>query len=266
MNSSYSSLSSMAKHAEELRDAGDPRAAIALLNAETSQVSDALSVRFIRAKCFADLRRFADALAELELVLQTAPDHLKARKLRAEIYLLLNQHQAALRELTDLVERFPQDMEAVVAMEKLEDFLFGAAASRGVLASASSDRLRSFQESHSGLMSQVSVEREEIITSDDSEPAFATKTIAELYIRQGHNAKAIKVLKKMVLENPSDSWAIAALNKLEGETKLPLSHNSAKTTAALKARKIHTLERLLARVQRHRGPKVIERLENTHAI
>ncbi len=238
------------KKAEELRESGDVRGALQILEMGLGQNPGFMSARYIRAKCNADLRRFADSLQELEEILQAVPDHLKARKLKVEIYLLLNQHRAAMVELTDLVERYPQDYEAVRALERLEDFLQGQIpASRPTMTRASTDhRLSGFQEART-----ASLPTSKESDFDTDEPAFATRTIAELYLRQGHKAKAKNVIKKILSENPGDTWAAGALRDLESESRLPKAANSATNAVTVKARKIRVLERLLARLESERS-------------
>jgi tetratricopeptide (TPR) repeat protein len=234
------------KQAEELRENGDVRSALRALEAGLRENPTLTSAKFVRAKCHADLRRFADALHELDEILQSTPDHLKARKLKVEIYLLLNQHNAALRDLTSLVDRYPQDVEAARALEKLEDFIYGKMAGAERVTRASSDRrLSGFQEARAVAMRHETEEFEE-------EPAIATRTIAELYLRQGLQAKAIKVLQKILQENSADIWAMTTLDKLENESRLPSESNSATTPDTVKARKIRVLERMLERVQLER--------------
>ena len=252
------------KRAEELRESGDIRGALQVLEVGLSHDRMSASARYVRAKCNADLRRFADALQELEEILRAVPDHLKARKLKIEIYLLLNQHRAAMVELTELVERYPQDQEAVRALERLEDFLQGQSEKSPITTMrASTDRrLTGFQEARAVSLSSTegpgsSPETEEVVDTD--EPAFANRTIAELYLRQGHKAKAQKVLKKILSENAGDAWAANTLNSLERESRLPTAINSATNALTVKARKIRVLERLLARLES-------ERLDTKHVI
>ena len=85
---------------------------------------------------------------------------------------------------------------------------------------------------------------------DDSELTFATRTIAELYLRQGLRSKALKVLQKILRDEPSNQWARETLQDLAtDEIVLPNSPKKVNKIdpLELKARK---LERFLVEVQR----------------
>lgn len=262
---------SFAAVAEELRLSGRSQEALRVLDDGLRFHPGLISARVIAAQCKAELRRFADALSDLDLILEEAPENLKARKLRAEIFLLLNQHKPAMDELTGIVSRYPQDTESVRALEKLEDFLFGPvadsrfairasvdAASRGPVEEVSGFQVSPVAnlwapaEPTGGVSFPVEPEPAPAVPAvqSDSEPTFATRTIAELYMRQGLEAKARKVLELLVHQNPLDQWAREALRKLNEQSRLSNPGLSAKTAGSSKKEKIRRLERFLAAVRR----------------
>lgn len=261
---------SFAAVAEELRLGGRSQEALRVLDDGLRFHPGLISARVIAAQCKAELRRFADALSDLDLILEEAPENLKARKLRAEIFLLLNQHRPAMDELTGIVSRYPQDTESVRALEKLEDFLFGPVADSRFAIRASVDaapkapveEVSGFQVSpvanlwasaDPAVVATFPAEPDPApvpVVSNDTEPTFATRTIAELYMRQGLEAKARKVLELLVHQNPLDQWAREALRKLNEQSRLSNPALSAKTARSSKKEKIRRLERFLAAVRR----------------
>ncbi|NUM88019.1 MAG: hypothetical protein HUU37_02340 [Bdellovibrionales bacterium] len=250
---------SFASVAEELRLAGRHQEALHVLEEGLRFHPTLISARVVAAQCKAELRRFADALSDLDLALEEAPENLKARKLRAEIYILLHQHKPAMRELTDIVGRYPQDTDSVQALEKLEDFLFGPVADSRFAWRASSDAIRprpvaeeQVEAFHVASVGEVNTppqeQPQEIPAEPTEEPAFATRTIAELYMRQGLEVKARRVLETLLRQNPTDTWARDALRKLNEQSRLSNSTLSAKTARSSKMERIRRLERFLAAV------------------
>jgi hypothetical protein len=84
---------------------------------------------------------------------------------------------------------------------------------------------------------------------DESEPTFATRTIAELYLRQGLKAKAVRVLRKILREDEANLWARETLQELESdEIVLPARPQPSNRSSLLKKR-AKALELMLARVR-----------------
>jgi tetratricopeptide (TPR) repeat protein len=203
-----------------------------------------------KARCLFELRRYAEALAETQSAVRSNPQNLKAFKLQAEIYARLGQRKAAIRALTHVVNLYPQDVEAVRALEELENLEHKTKVPPQLISRASVDtapagRIEDFSVgsiSHSlaaiGAISVVEeasalaeepeesfpVQRQEASPENypeeveaDLEPTFATRTIAELYLRQGLKPKAIKVLRKILRDDPANSWARETLQDLESD-------------------------------------------------
>lgn len=220
----------------------------------------------VKARIFFDQKRFAASLEIANAVLRRNPENIKARRLNAEIYLRLGQKQRALQSLTELLRLNPSDGEALRAMEDLESelnpalpvvdtrlIMRGSSDSRAAIQEFQVEHLSDWRESGAiespELPQTVAAEKPAVSASeDDSEPAFATRTIAELYLRQGHEEKARKVLRRMLEQDANDAWTQAAWARLNGEENLSdtTSENPAKRVALAK---VKYLERLLARVQ-----------------
>jgi Tetratricopeptide repeat len=95
----------------------------------------------------------------------------------------------------------------------------------------------------------------ELEDANEPDPTFATRTIAELYLRQGLTAKARRVLRKILQEDPSHEWARETLQDLGSDGIVPLAQKppSDSRRAALAAR-ARLLERMLAQVRLRRAP------------
>lgn len=268
--------------AEGYRAEGLPNQALDILSEGLSFHPGLASAVVSKARCLFDLRRYAEALAEVQLALTNNPENLKAHKLQAEIYLRLGQRKAALRALTKVVSLYPQDREAVRAMEELENLESRQQIPLARLSRASVDspppstgRIEDFQVGSvsrsfpapeagrgraAGLPDRVILgrrEQEEELeepapavseAESEEEPAFATRTIAELYLRQGLKAKAIRVLRKLTKDDPANEWARETLQDLTADgILLPAPKAKVKRSESLE-RRARALEKLLARL------------------
>jgi tetratricopeptide (TPR) repeat protein len=265
--------------AEMYRLEGLPHQALDILDEGLSYYPGLASAVLARARCLLDLRRYAEGLAEIQVALQGNPQNLRAHKLQAEIYVRLGQRRAAIRALTQVVTLYPQDIEAVRALEELENLESKTEIPLRGMSRASVDtpsakgKIEEFQigsiaESWRALDGIEAAEAEsESITprptasaspgpsgteadlDSDTEPTFATRTIAELYLRQGLTQKAIRVLRKMLRDNPANPWARETLQELETDGILaPTAEPKPPEETALQ-RKAKALERLLSRVR-----------------
>lgn len=238
------------------------------------------SALIVKARCLFDLRRFAEASAVCREILGANPANIKAQKLQADIFVRLGQRRAAIRALTKVVSLFPQDREAVKALEELEGLETKVIVPPARLSRASTDaspqslgrivdfQVGSFSETLASIPAEVPAAPMEAPTpmaavlaySDETEdqspePTFATRTIAELYLRQGLKAKAMKVLKKILQEDPGHAWARETLQDLSSGGIVPLAQkppvDSRRAALAVKAR---MLEQMLAQVRLLRAP------------
>ena len=234
-----------------------------------------------KARCLNETRRYGEALQQLKVVLRNNPQNIKAHKLQAEIYVRLGQRKAAIRALTNVVSLFPQDMESVRALEELENLenkelipvrnIFVASSDQAPLKPPG--RIEDFQvsgidaslasigavasETDSG--PQIDIQDEdyaapmEAPNDDEAEPTFATRTIAELYLRQGLKSKAVRVLRKILRDDAANHWARETLQDLESDgIVLPSSKAAASVSASpqsVREKKARKLERLLARAR-----------------
>lgn len=276
--------------AETYRQEGLPHQALEILQEGMVYHPGLASAVVCRARCLFDLKRYAEALADLQVALLHNPENLKAYKLQSEIYLRLGQRKAAMRSLTKVLALYPQDQEASRALSELEMLLAPPKAPVPVRTAApppSLGRIEDFQvgtftqsmhqiedikasealaevpPSEGPVAAQVAMdwteEDEAAASSSDSaieidaaaseEPAFATRTIAELYLRQGLKQKAVKVLRKLLRDDPTNAWARETLQDLGSDgILLPTPKAEAKRSDSL-AKRARALEQMLAHVR-----------------
>lgn len=257
--------------AELYRSEGLPHQAIEILNEGLNFHPGLASAVLCKARCLFDLRRFAEASAVCREVLRSNSENIKAHKLLAEIFVRLGQSKAAIRSLTKVVSLYPQDSEAVKALEELENLESGIFVPPERISRASTDsppvapgRISDFQVgSFSDTFAAIPEEtplisaskvipilpNEEVEPDDGSEPTFATRTIAELYLRQGLKRKAMKVLRKILQEEPTNAWARETLQDLgsDGIVRGAQPQVSSQRNALTQRAKV--LERMLAQVR-----------------
>lgn len=214
----------------------------------------------MKAKCLFDLKKFGTCLETLQLLLHENPDNYRALKLRADVYILLNQKKQLMAALDNLIARYPHDAEAVRKLEELEEEeapiqvpvrKISRAYSENAVGSLQDFQiqagLRSITEANLPDYSGTMAIEERL--EDHEEPSFATRTIAELYMRQGLNEKAIRVLKKMHEGTPDDLWVCESLKKLMPKQEIAAIIPSKFAAKSVTISKIRVLERLLASVQ-----------------
>jgi tetratricopeptide (TPR) repeat protein len=284
--------------AESYRQEGLPQQALEILDEGLAHHSGLASAIVAKARCLFDMKKFADALTETQTAIRNNPQNLKAHKLQAEIYLRLGQRRAAIRSLTQVVSLYPQDVEAVRALEELEnletkqnvppekisrgssdappvlgrieDFQVGSISesiaslkdiemapkvASAIEASAVPELLKPATPSHSELLGAALAAAHldiniSVLDEDHAEPAIATRTIAELYLRQGLKPKAGGVLRKMLSVDPANAWARETLQDLESDgIVLPTQPPAAPKRSESLEKKARALEKLLARVR-----------------
>ncbi len=257
--------------AEQYRKKGLLEQALEICDEGLRFHTDLSSALLVKARCFFDQRRYSDALnATAKIILQN-PENLRAHKMRAEIFTLLGQRGAALTSLGTVLRLFPQDEEARKAFEELRGLQSTKDASvkaaerlsgAGALVS-SVGKIDDFQVGNPAILEQwrgtnAPVEAVTQIAHEDAEaeeePAIATRTIAELYLRQGLTLKARAVLKKMLRDNADNQWARETLQDIRSDgIVLPADREAAAKKQKLE-RKLQFLERLLTQVRL--APKV----------
>jgi tetratricopeptide (TPR) repeat protein len=269
--------------AESYRQEGLTHQALEILEEGLAYHPGLASAILCKARCLFALRRYAEALAETKSAVMVNPQNLKAHKLQAEIYVRLGQRRAAIRALTQVVSLYPQDVEAVRALEELESLESGSfvpvrEVSRASVDSAPAGRIEDFRVGpvseqlaqligddaqavalSGSVASDFAAEEDEkeagpgplpADEEDSVEPTFATRTIAELYLRQGLRAKAAKVLRKILREDAANQWARETLQDLESDGILLPARTSPKPNpSSSRQKRARALERMLARVR-----------------
>lgn len=266
--------------ADSYRQEGLPHQALEILEEGLAYHPGLASAVIAKARCLFELRRYAEALAETQAAIRTNPQNLKAFKLQAEIYVRLGQRKAAIRALSHVVALYPQDVEAVRSLEQLENlearqFIPVQNISRASVDTApAAGKIEDFQVGSIGeSLSSIGLEEvkeepqleavqpapmiqaeatpaaatEEV---EEAEPTFATRTIAELYLRQGLKAKAVRVLRKILREDAANQWARETLQELESdEIVLPAKPQQAPKPSSSLQKRAKALEMMLARVR-----------------
>lgn len=262
--------------ADSYRQEGLPHQALEILEEGLTFHPGLASAVIAKARCLFELKRYAEALAETQAATRTNPQNLKAFKLQAEIYVRLGQRKAAIRALTHVVGLYPQDVEAVRSLEQLENLEARQFIPVQNISRASVDtmppagKIEDFQVGSIGeSFSSIGVEepREEepkleavqpakpaplpvVEEAEEAEPTFATRTIAELYLRQGLKGKALRVLRKMAREDSANQWARETLQELESdEIVLPAKPQQAPKQSSSLQKRAKALEMMLARVR-----------------
>ncbi len=260
--------------AEKYRSENLPHQALEILEEGLGFHPGLASALLAKARCLFDLRRFGESASICRAILQQNPENIRAHKLQADIYVRLGQRKAAIRALTEVVALFPQDREAMKSLEELENLEAGPIVPLERLSRASVDtpptlgrisdfQVGSFSESLAAIPDNtvkypeslaISPERggreelEDDASGAFSEPAFATRTIAELYLRQGLKRKALRVLRKILQEDPHHEWARETLQDLGSDgIVLPAQKSAVDLRRVVLTAQARTLERLLAR-------------------
>jgi|GEM_PF-6488676 len=258
--------------AELYRSESLPHQAIEILNEGLNYHPGLASAVLAKARCLFDLRRFAEASAVCREILRSNGENIKAHKLQADIFIRLGQRKAAIRSLTKVVSLFPQDSEAARALEELENLETGIFVPPERVSRASSDaapaalgrisdfQVGSFSESFAAIPAENPVFSEPLLVipvennngpdpDDGGEPTFATRTIAELYLRQGLKRKALKVLRKILQEEPMNAWARETLQDLGSDGIVPRAQPKVPSQRNALTQRAKILERMLAQVR-----------------
>ncbi len=254
--------------AESYRLEGLPNQALQILADGLEHHSNLASALVCKSRCLLELKRYSEALVELQQVLLQNPQNIKALKLQSEIFLRLGQRKSAIRALTKVVLAFPQDVEAVRELEQLENLESKKSIPLEQISRASSDappvksgkiedfQVESLRTSFAAIeQSTVQEKRTEEAPEvdyeevEDAEPTFATRTIAELYLRQGLKAKAIAVLKKILKNDPTNEWARESLQNLKSDGIVLPEKKILKKDKTAFAKKAKALEHMLVRAQ-----------------
>ncbi len=234
-----------AKLADEYRKQGLVVQAMEIIDEGLEYHPGFSSALLVLAKCHFDKRRYADCLRILEKLLRDNAQNFRAERLRADVYMRLGQRSIAMASLSRVVEMVPNDLEAAKSLEELENLGSPADKYPTPNAPASTDRAPAlgWQEGSVGEVAEFEVsdlgdlwtetiresnavakakvkslesgdfldvateEPEEEVAPALADPEFATRTVAELYLRQGLKEKAKQVLEIILKREPNNEWA-----------------------------------------------------------
>ena len=181
----------------------------------------------VKARCFFDLKRYADSLKIVSRLLKENSENIRAEKLRGDIFLHLGQERQAITSLKRVLELFPGDRETARKLSAIRKPMEQVVEEAPLWNISSNDAppgdVQDFQVKSLGTEwdeFDARSEQEPIDITEEKqedfndEPVFATKTVAELYLRQGLKKKAEAVLRAMLQKKPGDDWAERTLAQM----------------------------------------------------
>lgn len=243
---------------EEYRKQGYPAQALEIVREGQLFHPKLVSAWMCEARILVDLKRFAEALLVTAKILKDSPEHIRAMQLRADIFSRLGQRMAAIKELRKILFLFPDDQNTsaqIIALESVEDesktdtplALIGKPEAKGALEGFEVKSIKEIEPVQEELVAHEYV-------PDAVSDTFATRTIAELYLRQGLNSKALAVLKRILASDPANHWAKEAMRNIQANSSLPDQTNKVVLERqTILSKKAQYLERALTRFQSASG-------------
>ncbi len=216
------------------------------------------------AHCLFDLKRYADCLRETEKLLEENWENIGAQRLQASVFIKLRQYKAAKTSLQQILYLVPQDSKSLRLLEKIQQAQDGAensfSPSPRPLVEDGPGELGDFVPLLSPKNSQKNSQKMDLSGSTPISPksavknkdtTFATRTVAELYLRQGLTDRANKILHLMLQKNPKDAWAKERLLELDFSEEEPTKRENSQGAREELMVKAQYLDRLLQEVRRN---------------
>lgn len=184
--------------AEVLLKRGNSGKAIKILNEGLSKNKDNITAKYLLGRIYYDSWMIDNAKAHLEGVLRLCPDNLGAAKIVIEIYKSEENIGKALVVVNNILNYYPSNHDLLDLRDKLASDLNAKS-----IEDFSPSNTRANQYSQN--------------SADDSgiRNSLTSKTIAELYMKQGLLKDAILELKLIFDENPNDDSIREKLSKLQ---------------------------------------------------
>ena len=167
-----------------------------------------ITARFLLGKIYFERWMIDNAKREFEKVIKLAPDNIAVSKILIQIYSSEEDFNSALQVAKKLSFYHPENEEIKIIVRQLSDG-------------------KSFKETgktvnENNTPSHIPVyPTDDLITEDGN---LATETLANLYFEQGHHDQAIKILNKLLEQNPGD---VELLKKIEAIKKAGMNLNTA---------------------------------------
>lgn len=184
--------------AEVLLKRGKSGRAIKILNEGLSKNKDNITAKYLLGKIYYDSWMIDNAKAHLEGVMRLCPDNLGAAKILIEIYKSEENIPKALAVVNNILNYYPSNNDLLNLRDKLASDLNAKS-----IEAFSPSNTRANQDSQN--------------SADDTgiRNSLTSKTIAELYIKQGLIKDAILELKRIFDENPNDDSIREKISKLQ---------------------------------------------------
>ncbi|MBI3621500.1 MAG: tetratricopeptide repeat protein [Nitrospirae bacterium] len=197
--------------AEEYVKAGLLEEAIQVLVDGLKRHPQFFSARVTLGRIYADQHKFKEAKVEFEQVLKASPDNLLALKKMATIYRMEGEREQAKKCCEMLLVSNPKDAE----VRKLLDELTAADSRKNVASIPVADAPFEVERPSDALASTSPAqpppseaptpaaptqERDQ----DDAPEELVSPTLAQLYMRQGHYAQAVRVYDELLRREPNN--------------------------------------------------------------
>ena len=205
----FASLADAYRRADELDEAAE------LVREGTERLPDFAPGHLVRARVLRDRGETDEALHALQRVLELDPENVEALREAAELARAADRSEEALELWQRLARIEPEDEEIREAVRELKRRHFGL-------------EREASEEPEEEAGADVEVETEEEAAADiEGEPAeddgsdteVYTRTMAELYVRQGHTERAVEVYRRLVEARPEDEELRARLEELEAASR-----------------------------------------------
>jgi tetratricopeptide (TPR) repeat protein len=232
--------------ANEYRKAGDPEQAIAICRAHLAQQPGHMSGHVVYAQALYDARRTEEARQVFHLALALDPENIIVLRHLGDIARQRGEVEEARKWYSRALDGDPQDAEVAAYLAELTEPLvsgvsedavavpLAAAVGAGESPVSSEDQTPTddspyleTEEATTGLAEPATIEdnapvRVEVdrrLTPTVESSPIVTRTLAELYLNQGHVDSALDIYLQLAEQEPEDAEIQARVKELAGEQK-----------------------------------------------
>jgi tetratricopeptide (TPR) repeat protein len=212
--------------ANEYRKAGDPEQAIAICRAHLAQQPGHMSGHVVYGQALYDARRNDEAQTVFEKALSLDPDNAIVLKHLGDIARQKGDSAEARHWYTRALDADPQDSEVAAYIAELTEPVtepiadpVAEPAAEPVTQQAEATAEEPQDESSEDELPRLTVEDDDVAwrkTPPQQDSPFVTRTMAELYAKQGYHAAALDVYRQLALRNPDDTDIRDRIEELTG--------------------------------------------------
>jgi tetratricopeptide (TPR) repeat protein len=199
--------------ADAYRRKGDLAEAESLVQDGLGRLPDFATGRLVAALVRREQGRLEEAMAELDRLLELDPRNVMGLVERAGVAALLGDREGALQDAELALELEPGHGGAEAVLDELEE---PTGELEGMEAEAPAD---DEVEEPAPPLELAASPTLEPAASDDSAGAVATRTLGELYARQGALERAVDVYERLVEASPDDSQLTGRLAELRAQVE-----------------------------------------------